>query len=116
MRPERGKLFLDESLDPDVLQSDGIDHATRGFDQPRRLVAGHGLERQALGDEAADAVDGDNVFKFDSIAEGSTGSNDRVAQQHAGEANAHIGLHGLGGPSWRARSPPAGRDRRAQCG
>src|ERR1700727_1681255 len=34
-----------EGPDADVLQADGIDHAARGLDQPRRLVPGHWLER-----------------------------------------------------------------------
>ena len=97
VRPEQRQLFLDEGANPDVLQSDGIDHAAGGLDQARSLVAGHRLQRQALGDKTADAVDGDNVFKFNPIAEGSAGGNDRVAQQHTGEANAHIRLHGLVG-------------------
>ena len=101
MRPKRGQLFLDEGLDPDVLQPNGIDHAAGSLNQPRGLVAGHGLERQSLGDETTDSVEGNNVFKLDPVAEGSTGGNYRIAQQKAGEANAHLGLHGLGGPSWR---------------
>src|ERR1700722_3414324 len=79
MGPQRRKLFLDESLDPNVLQADSVDHATRGLNQPRGLISGHGLERKALGDKAANAVDGNHIFKFHPIAKSSTGSNDRVA-------------------------------------
>ncbi len=43
VRPQGGKLFLDEGLDANVLQSDGIDHAAWSLDQPRCLIARHGL-------------------------------------------------------------------------
>jgi len=31
-------------------------------------VAGHGFQRDALGDEGADALQGDDLLKFDAIA------------------------------------------------
>ena len=56
-------------------------------------MAGHGLERDALGDEAADPLEGDDLFKFDAVAEGAAGGDDRVDQFDAGQRNSHVGFH-----------------------
>ena len=80
-----GELFCDEALDADVLQADGVDHAGGGLDEAGRRVAGHGLAGEALGDEAADAVEGDDLFKLDAIAEGAAGGDDGRAELDSGE-------------------------------
>ena len=47
-RDERRQAIAQERLDADVLQPDGVQHARRALDQPRRRLARVGLERQAL--------------------------------------------------------------------
>ena len=87
------QLLLDELGDADVLQSDGIEHARSGLDDARRGMAGHGFQRDALGDERADALQRDDLFKFDAVAEGAAGGDDRVGQLDAGELHFHVGFH-----------------------
>jgi hypothetical protein len=78
-------LLLDELGDADILQADGVEHAGGGLDDARRGVAGHGLQRDSLGDESADAVQRDDFFKLDAVAEGAAGGDDRVGQLDAGQ-------------------------------
>ena len=51
---QRRELAGDEVVDADVLESDGVEHAGGGLNDARSGMAGHGLERDSLGDEAAD--------------------------------------------------------------
>ena len=71
-----------EVLDADVLQADGVQHAGGGLDDARGGVAGHGLQRDALGDEAADPLQLDDLFKFDAVAKGAAGGDDWVDEVH----------------------------------
>ena len=88
--PELGELLVDEGAHADVLQADGVDHAGGGLDDARRGVAGHRLAREALGDEAADAVERDDVLELDPVAEGSAGCDDGRAKLDAGYGDAHV--------------------------
>ena len=85
--------MVDELVDADVLQADGVEHAGGGLDDARRGMTGHGLEGDALGDEGADAFERDDLFKFDAVAEGAAGGDDRVDQLDAGELHFHVGFH-----------------------
>ena len=55
--PEIRELFLDELGDADVLEADGVEHAGGGLDDAGRGMSLDGLERYALGDEGADALE-----------------------------------------------------------
>ena len=90
---ERRQLFLDEVVDADVLQADGVQHAGGGLDDARRGMAGHGFERDALGDEGADPLERDDLFKFDAVTEGAAGGDDRVGEFEAGQLHFHVGFH-----------------------
>src|SRR6202012_414049 len=90
------QLGFKKCFDADILQSDGVDHASGGLDDARSLIAGHRLARKALGDESADAVEGDDLFKLNPVGEGSARRDDRTAQLDAGEADFHVWLHGCG--------------------
>ncbi len=41
----------------------------------------------------ADAFEGDDLFKFDAVAEGAAGGDDRVDQFNAGQLHFHVGFH-----------------------
>ena len=56
-------------------------------------MSGHRLERDALGDKTADAVEGDDLLKLDAVAKGAAGGNDRVDQFQADELHVHVGFH-----------------------
>ena len=95
--------FLCEVVDDaDILQADGVQHAGRGLDDARRGVAGHGFKRDTLGDEGAQAIESDDLFEFDAVAEGAAGGDDRVHQFNTGQRNSHVGFHA------RVSSLPAG--------
>ena len=46
----------------------------------RRRMTGHRFQRNALGDERADPLQRDDLFKFDAVAKGAARGDDRVAQ------------------------------------
>ncbi len=48
--------MFDESVDADVLQADGIEHAADRFADPWGRVAGFRVERQAFGDNRTQPV------------------------------------------------------------
>ena len=61
-------------------------------------MAGHGFKGDALGDKAADLLQSDDLFKFDAIAEGAAGGDDRVDEFHPGHSDFHVGFHAGGVP------------------
>ena len=90
---EGRKFFGDELFDADVLQADGVEHAGGGLNDARRGMTGHRLERDALGHEAADPFERNNLFKLDAVAEGAAGGDDRVGQFKTGQRHFHVGFH-----------------------
>ena len=57
-----------------------------------------GSPRKALGDEGADAGEGDDLFELDTVAEGPAGGDDGIGEFDAGEGDPHVGAsEGLGG-------------------
>src|SRR5208283_4276806 len=80
----------------DILQTDRIQHAGGSFKQTWRRVAGHGLARQPLDYESAQALKGNDVFKLHAIAKCAAGGDDRVLQHDAGHVHTHV-QRGLGG-------------------
>ncbi len=52
-----------------------------------------GWQRDSLGHESADPLERDDLFEFDSVAEGAAGGDHRVDQRHAGQLHFHIGFH-----------------------
>jgi len=83
---------LEVLLDADVLEADGVEHAGSGLDDARGGMAGHGVEGDSLGDESTDALKGDDLFKFDTVAEGAAGGDDWVDQFHSGQRDFHVGF------------------------
>ena len=90
---EGRQLAADKLLDAHILQADGVQHSGGGLDDARRGMAGDGVERDALGDEAADALESDDVFKFDAVAKGAAGGDDRTGQIEAGKRHIHLRFH-----------------------
>src|SRR5262249_44574670 len=72
------QLFFEESLRPDVLQADRVEHASRRFPQPGRRIADHRLAGKTLHHESAELAQVHHVFEFDSITEGTARGNDRI--------------------------------------
>src|SRR5271156_3803593 len=85
-----GKFLVDESASPDVLQSDGIEHACGGLVKARRRVPGHGLFRQAFDDEAAQLVQVDDVFELDAVTKRAAGSDYGVLEFKASKADGEV--------------------------
>ncbi len=90
---EAGHLLLDEGVDAHILEADGVDHAGGCLDDAGRGVAGHGSAGEILGDEGADAVEGEDVLELDAVAEGAAGGDDGGYEVDAGEVDAHVGGH-----------------------
>ena len=89
------EFFGDERADPDVLESDGVEHPGRGFTEPRGRGAFDRFFRKAFGNEAAEAVQVHEVGKFEAVAEGSTGCENRIPQ--AQRANFYAEVNGASG-------------------
>src|SRR6185437_9079347 len=87
-----------EGLRADVLQADGIEHAGGGLAQPRARIARHGDAREALGDDAAQAAEIDDVLELGAVAERAACGQHGVFQTHTGDVNAQV--HG-----WGAETP-----------
>jgi hypothetical protein len=75
-----GELEVKEGLSTYVLETYGVDHGGGGGEEARGSSAVHGGEGEALGDDAAEAPKIDEVGKFDAIAEGAGGGDDRVLE------------------------------------
>ena len=82
---ERRKFFSDELFDAYILQADCVEHAGRSLDNAWWRMARNGLEGDTLGDEATDPFERNDLFEFDSIAEGATGRDDGVDQFEPGQ-------------------------------
>src|SRR5208282_5185082 len=85
-----GKLFINESSRPDILQPDGIEHAGWCLVKPRRRIPGHRLFRQTLDYEAADFVQVDYIFEFNSVTKSAAGGNYRILEFDAGKGDGKI--------------------------
>ncbi len=90
---ERGQLAFQVVVNANVLQADGVKHSGCRLHNARRVMAGHWLQRDALGDEPADPLQGDDLLKLDAIAKGAAGGDDRVDQFQTSQRNSHIGFH-----------------------
>ena len=96
-----GSFSSMKALDAHVLEADGVHHAGWSFDDAGGGVAGHGLAGETLGDEAADAVEGDDVVELYSVAEGSAGGDDGRGEFDPGDGDAHVGAFGW---AWGGRA------------
>jgi len=99
---QQWKLGFEERLDADVLQADGVEHAGGSFAETGSGGAFDGFEGEALGDEAAEAVEVDEMSEFEAVAEGAATGEDRISEAQGanldGEVNTVGGSHcGIGG-------------------
>ena len=90
---QRGQLFADEGADADVLQADGIDHAARGFVDPRRRVAFDRLARKPFHHQAAERVEVHQLLEFEAVAKRARGRQDGVAQRDAAQGRRQGGCN-----------------------
>ena len=73
------QLLGDESLDPDVLEADGVEHPGGGLPDAWRRIAPPRLEGEALGHEAPDAAQIQKGLELGAVPESPGGREDRVA-------------------------------------
>src|SRR5260370_1116843 len=72
----------------------GVDGAGEG-------VGGHGVRGQAVGGEAGDVIEGEDVLELDAIAEGPAGGDYGRGELNDGDVDAHVGALGrLLGLGW----------------
>jgi len=77
------------------LEADGIEHPRGGLAKPRTGCAFDGFAGKAFGNKAAEAVQVHEVGKFEAVAEGSTGCENRILQ--AQRANFYAEVNGASG-------------------
>ncbi len=86
--------FLRDEFDrADVLPSNGVEHARRGFVDSRRRVPFDRFHGNALHDNSADRVEVHEMRELDSVGEGPAGGHHRVLEPDF--ANLHRHLHRL---------------------
>ena len=105
-RRQRRQLLAQERLDPDVLEADRVQHAGRRFRDPRRHVAGARLERERLGDDAAQLGEVDERRELGAVAAGAAREQHRVAQRNSRQ----LGREVDGGLAHEAAPQPSASD------
>ena len=87
------QLPRNKVLHAHVLQPDGVQHSCRRLHHARRGVARHRLQRDPLGDDSAQPLQRNNLFKFNAVAKRAAGGNHRIHQLHSGQRDFHVGFH-----------------------
>src|SRR5207247_4432886 len=83
--------FLRDEFDrANVLPSDGVEHAGRGFVDSRRRVPFDGFHGNALHDNSADRVEVHQMGELDSVGEGAAGGNHRVVDPDFANGHGHL--------------------------
>ena len=85
-----GQLFRQEAVEPNVGQSDRVEHPAAGLDDACGLVAGALVAGDALGDEAAERRQVHEVGVLRAIAAGAAARHGRVAQAQARKVGRQI--------------------------
>ncbi len=80
----------DEIFDADILQADGVEHAADRLGDARRGVARLRLEGDALGNQAAEAVDVHQLGVFLAVSESTRSGEDGILQLDAGDVDRQI--------------------------
>jgi hypothetical protein len=91
-RTQVGQVVGQEVLDAVVVQADGVEHARRRFDGPRRRVAGPRPARDRLGDDAAEPGEIDDAGHLPGVTERPRRDQDgvREAQPAEGDGEVHF--------------------------
>ena len=82
-RAQLRQPLADEAVHADALQADGVQHAGRRFDDPRRRVSFALREEQALDRDAAERREVDDVGVLHAVAEAAARGNQRVRRASA---------------------------------
>jgi hypothetical protein len=77
------------------LEADGIEHPRGGLAKPGGRSSFDGFTGKTLGNEAAEAIQVNEVGKFEAVTEGATGSENRIPQ--AQRANFYAEVNGASG-------------------
>ncbi len=89
------EFFGYEGPDPHILEADGIEHAGGGREEPGSGGTFDGFPGKALCNEAAEAVQVNEVGEFEAVTKGSTGGENRITQ--AQRANFYAEVNGTCG-------------------
>lgn len=87
---ELGQFQTDECADAYVLEAYRVDHPAVGIDDAGWRSTFHGLEGEALGDDAAETVQVDNVGELDAVTKGARGGDDRVAEGEFADVDGEV--------------------------
>jgi hypothetical protein len=87
---ELRQAFLDEPIDANALQSDGVEHARRRLDDAGRGVALSLLEKQAFDGDAAEQGEIDRRGVLEAIAEAAGCGDHRVLECERADLNREI--------------------------
>src|SRR5882724_8544686 len=85
-----GQLFVEKGARANVLQPNRVEHAGGGFIQTRRRIAGHRLGGESFDHKSAKFAEVHDVFELDAVAKSPAGSDHRILQLYAGEADTEI--------------------------
>ncbi len=111
-----GKLLAQKRRYANVLQSDGVQHAGGGLEKSRRRIAGHRLARESFYDKPTQALEGHDVFKFDSVAKRAAGGEDWDSSARYPPPTRSCRARIWEQASWAARGALRPRSRRRGCG
>jgi hypothetical protein len=87
---DEGQLLLDEAIQPDVRQPDGVEHAGVRLDDARRRIAFARPARDALGDKAPQPIDVHEVRQLIGIAARPRRGKHRVRQPPPREIHRNV--------------------------
>ena len=73
-------FLVDEAVHADALETDGVQHARRRLDNPRRGVPLAFVQEQALDGDAAERGQVDDIGVLDAVAEAAAGRDERVLE------------------------------------
>ena len=79
-----------KGLDPDVLETNGVYHSTRGLAHTGRTSARHGLSRKPFYDDSAQAVQIQEVSKFDTVPKGAAGGQYGIGKAQCADAHGEV--------------------------
>jgi len=99
---KQGKLLGHEGTYANVLQTHGVEQATRSLAKARSGRAFHGLDGKAFDDDSAESVQIHQMGELDSVAKGAAGGDDRVGKKECTDTDAEVNVRGPPGASRRA--------------
>ncbi len=97
-------LDLEESLETGVLDPDRVEHPRRSLHDARRGIAGAGVARHGLRDDAPDRAQVHEPVVLDPVSDDSRGDEHRIPELERADADFQRGGHGSRSQSTRVAS------------